>query len=82
MPELANTSGNTPERKKRGSSRYLFDALKVIFPLVTAVLLGLPIPSPFGSGDTVTALFNKVFGNSDLDAASDQGFEDYIGGII
>ena len=82
MPGLANTSGDTPERKKRGSSRYLFDALKVIFPLVTTVLLGLPIPSPFGSGNTATALFNKVFGNSDSDTSSNQGFEDYIGGII
>lgn len=54
-PEL-----NTPEtrtgkmrRKMRGSGKYLFAALKVIVPVTTGALLGVPIPFPFSytSGD-------------------------------
>jgi hypothetical protein len=52
-PEISKVQGG---RKSRGSSKYLFRALKVLFPLATTAVLGVPIPSPFGSGRTVTNL--------------------------
>jgi hypothetical protein len=51
-------------RKAKGTSRFLFGALKVIFPVTTAALLGVPIPSPFGSGETITNFFGGMFGKS------------------
>ncbi|CAO2648332.1 Nn.00g075990.m01.CDS01 [Neocucurbitaria sp. VM-36] len=56
-------SGVRPERKKSGSSRYLFRALEVALPITTMALLGVPIFSPFGGGGG--GLIDKIFGGGE-----------------
>ncbi|KAF1844827.1 uncharacterized protein K460DRAFT_310767 [Cucurbitaria berberidis CBS 394.84] len=53
-------SGVRTERKKKGSSRYLFKALQVVLPVTTMALLGVPIFSPFGGGGG--GLMEKILG--------------------
>ena len=49
-----------PPRKKKGSSRILFRTLQIAFPATSLALLGFPIPSPFGSGASLSELWNSV----------------------
>lgn len=58
------------ERKKKGSSRYLFKALQVVLPVTTMALLGVPIFSPFGSGAASGGLLDKMFGGGGEQAAA------------
>jgi len=54
--------------KVKGTSRFLFGALRIILPVTTAALLGVPIPSPFGSGETITNFLGGIFGSSEQPA--------------
>jgi len=58
----ANKPGDVSARKKRGSSRYLFAALKVILPITSMALIGVPIFSPFGSGASAGGFRETLFG--------------------
>jgi hypothetical protein len=52
-PELNARESKTGKlrRKLRGSGKYLFAALKIIVPVTTGILLGVPIPFPFSWTD-------------------------------
>ncbi|CRL21568.1 GTP-binding protein, HSR1-related [Penicillium camemberti] len=49
-PDLSNSAS----RKKKGTSRYLLRALKVLTPIVSMALLGVPIMLPSMGGDSDT----------------------------
>lgn len=64
-----------PARKKKGSSRILFRTLQVAFPATSLALLGFPIPSPFGSGATLSELWNSIVNGGD--EGGEEGAQDY-----
>ncbi|KAF2024735.1 hypothetical protein EK21DRAFT_93857 [Setomelanomma holmii] len=64
-----STSGGTMVRKKKGGIQYLVDALKLILPVTTMALLGVPIFLPFGEGADGD-LAQKIFGDDGQDSAA------------
>ena len=57
-----------PVKKKKGSSRFLFKALQLALPVTSMALLGAPIPSPFGDGESLRGLFDKIFGDNSAES--------------